>query len=191
MGESRLHGRRHQRILAHRPPADEGQSAIGLESASEIGERRDRVGKEHHAESRVHAVGAGGFEGMRLGVGPLEEHIGQRGPGRPRPRDLQHGDGDINPQDGAPFADASRQFQGRLAASATDIDETFPADEGEGVHRSLSQRPDHVIEPIAHRRPCVAGRGVPIVYLVGVAGAGRLSSSHRLQLPCPALAYPV
>ena len=57
-----------QLILGERPPANERESPAGPECASDVDERRNRVGEEHHAKSRKRCIECGGREWIRFRV---------------------------------------------------------------------------------------------------------------------------
>lgn len=74
---SGLHGHGHHRVLARRPPADEGQTAAGFQGRTDIGEGGGRVGEEHHSEPGEGGVESGCPEIRRLGVGLQEVDAAQ------------------------------------------------------------------------------------------------------------------
>ena len=86
-----------ERVFLQRSPADEGEAPIRPQAATNVDERRNGVGKEHHAEPRKSGVERSGFECEQLGICLDEPHalaVCGRAPGEGQRRSRQ-----IDPHD--------------------------------------------------------------------------------------------
>ncbi|GCC48711.1 hypothetical protein chiPu_0032799, partial [Chiloscyllium punctatum] len=90
----RLQRRHEERVFARLLPAGEGEPATLPHRSAQIGERRHRIGKEHHAEARGQQIKTLAGERIDGRVGKRE--FDRQSLRRTLPRPRQHRPGDID-----------------------------------------------------------------------------------------------
>ncbi|MEA2808698.1 MAG: hypothetical protein QOJ17_2839, partial [Rhodospirillaceae bacterium] len=112
-----------ERVLLQRSPADEGESPIRPEAATNVDERRSGVGEEHHPKPRKGGVERGRFEGEYLGVCLNEPHA--LAPLGRALRERQHRSRQIYPHDGAVRRDCPGKVQRSLTPATAYIQDAL------------------------------------------------------------------
>ena len=105
-----------ERVVLQRSPADEGKSPIPLEATTNVDERRNGVGEEHHSKPREGGVERGRFEWEHLSICLEEPH--SLAPYGRAPRERQHRRRQIYPHYCAVRRDCPGKIQ-RSLPSAT------------------------------------------------------------------------
>lgn len=132
-------------IITNRP------SGLGPHGPSEVGERGDRVGEEHHPEPADHDVEARRREGMALGVGLLEGGVVQPVRVGRAAGSVDHRRGDVYP--GHPSG--HRQARGvtrRLPGTAPDVEHVIVGTNVVGAAQHLVMQPQFciVVDAVNH-----------------------------------------
>ena len=112
-----------ERVLLQRSPADEGESPLRPEAATNVDECRRGVGEEHHPEPREGGVERGRFEGEHLGICLDEPHA--LAPFGRALRERQHRSRQIHPHDCAVRRDRPRKGQRGFTPATADIQDTL------------------------------------------------------------------
>ncbi|MGY3358533.1 hypothetical protein ACVWZK_005196 [Bradyrhizobium sp. GM0.4] len=115
--------RHHPRIFLRLAPAGKRQPSRRLQRAAEIGERRDGIGEEHHAEPRGQQVKARRLERMHRRIGQHE--IERQAFWRKRARLRQHRLGDVEPERKAIRRDILRERERRRTGATADVEDAL------------------------------------------------------------------
>ena len=112
-----------ERVLLERPPADEGQSPVRPEAATNVDERRNGVGEEHHAKPREGGVERGRLEREQLGICLDEAYA--FAPLCRALRERQHRGREIDPDDRAVRRDGPGKLQRGLTPAAAYVQDAL------------------------------------------------------------------
>ena len=141
------------------------QTAADLHAVPQIRERRDRVGKEHHAEARENHVTQPIFEGMSLGVrmDELDVHTRLRRPGL---GGLHHQPGHIHPHAPGRLAQAFGHSQRGRPGTAAHIQHLSSRLRQYMLGQPLLNGPEHLIEQCLRLHPGLTTHTVPELLLL-------------------------
>ena len=146
-------------------PAHEGQPAAGHECPRQIGERRNRIGEEHHAEAAHDDVELR-IEAVLLRIGLHELDVGETVGGGVLTSPLQHGRRDVDADD---RGDARGDRSTGGAAATAHVEHAVGGLELGGIENAIDERRQHGVELRFVIDPVLALGPVPVLDLVGVA----------------------
>ena len=153
-------------------PAEEGEAPAGRECGTHVREGGDRIGEEHHPETREREVEGARREGEGLRVGVLEAHVVHAELAGARAGPFEHRGGDVDPQHGAAGGDPFSELQTRLPAAAADVEHALAGRHLCPLDGRESERSDLLIEQGFQGHPLGSRLLVPVLDLLCV-GSGR------------------
>ena len=148
-------------VLGRPAPADEDQPSVGLQRTLQIGEGRDRIVEEHHAEARDDPVEVAREVGQG-GVGEAELH---------RPAALRcgkvqgapdQGRRDVQPHDIPGRTHAGGHVEGRRPGPAADVQHMVAHGRGGGARQGRAIGRQHPVQPVLVLDPAPPVVAVPV-----------------------------
>jgi hypothetical protein len=156
-------------------PAHETQATTRAQRTSEVRERRDRIGEEHHPEAADHQIQLVLTEPVALRVGRNERDVAQARRRRAAAGRLQHRDRQVDAHDPARRACRPRRGERQVTGAATHVEDPLPGLDLHGIQDVDAEGPEHRLVAPVVGRPVVPFGPVPMLGLQGVRGCG----SHR------------